>query len=54
MPAGGEVLTPNQLNRQIGCCSAIAIVIANMVGTGIFTTSGFILEEVRHPTTLLL
>lgn len=43
----------NQLNRQIGLFSAVAIVVANMVGTGIFTTSGFILEEVQHPTTLL-
>jgi basic amino acid/polyamine antiporter, APA family len=53
MPEGGEVPRSNQLNRQIGLFSAIAIVVANMVGTGIFTTSGFILKEVQHPAALL-
>ncbi len=42
-----------QLKRQIGLFSAIAIVVANMVGTGIFTTSGYILKEVQHPYALL-
>lgn len=44
----------NQLKREIGLFSAIAIVVANMVGTGIFTTSGFILQEVGSPAILLL
>lgn len=48
MPATG------QLKREIGLFSAIAIVVANMVGTGIFTTSGFILQEVGSPARLLL
>ena len=48
MPADG------QLKREIGLFSAIAIVVANMVGTGIFTTSGFILQEVGSPTALLM
>ena len=30
------------------------LVIANMVGTGIFTTSGFIIEELGNPQTMLL
>ena len=42
------------LKRQIGLSSAITLVVANMVGTGIFTTSGFILREVGNPTALLL
>jgi len=42
-----------QLKREIGLYSAIAIVIANMVGTGIFTTSGYILESVGSPSALL-
>lgn len=44
----------NPLKRQIGLFSAVAIVVANMVGTGIFTTSGFILQQVHHPMALLL
>jgi APA family basic amino acid/polyamine antiporter len=44
----------SQLKREIGLFSAIAIVVANMVGTGIFTTSGFILQEVGSPAALLL
>jgi APA family basic amino acid/polyamine antiporter len=44
---------PGQLKREIGLYSAIAIVIANMVGTGIFTTSGYILELVGSPSAML-
>lgn len=44
----------SQLKRELGLFSAIAIVVANMVGTGIFTTSGFILQEVGSSTALLL
>ena len=43
----------SRLKREIGLFSAIAIVVANMVGTGIFTTSGFILQEVGSSTGLL-
>lgn len=43
----------SQLKREIGLFSAIAIVVANMVGTGIFTTSGFILQEVGSSAALL-
>jgi APA family basic amino acid/polyamine antiporter len=46
--------TTSQLRREIGLFSAIAIVVANMVGTGIFTTSGFILQEVGNTSALLL
>lgn len=43
----------NGLRREIGLFSATALVIASMMGTGIFTTSGFILAEVRDPRVLL-
>ncbi|MFH1241694.1 MAG: amino acid permease, partial [Pseudomonadota bacterium] len=42
------------LTRQIGFFSATILVVANMVGTGIFTTSGFIIEELGNPQTMLL
>ncbi|MGQ9648085.1 MAG: APC family permease [Thermodesulfobacteriota bacterium] len=44
----------NQLKREIGLFSATILVIANMVGSGIFTTSGFIITELGNPQTMLL
>ncbi|MFW6284241.1 MAG: APC family permease [Desulfosalsimonas sp.] len=42
------------LIRQVGVFSATVLVVSNMVGTGIFTTSGLIMEELRDPVILLL
>ena len=42
------------LKRDLGFFSATALVVANMVGTGIFTTSGFIMAELGDPRALLL
>lgn len=47
-------LNGNGLRREIGLFSATILVIANMVGTGIFTTSGFVLAELGSPRALLL
>ncbi len=47
-------LNNNGLKREIGLFSATNLVIANMVGTGIFTTSGFIMQELGNPQTMLL
>ncbi len=44
----------NGLKRELGLFSATTLVVANMVGTGIFTTSGFIMAELGDPRTLLL
>lgn len=44
----------NGLRRELGLLSATALVIANMMGTGIFTTSGFIMLELQNPCALLL
>jgi APA family basic amino acid/polyamine antiporter len=41
------------LRRELGLFSAVILVVANMVGTGIFTTSGFILAELGDPKALL-
>jgi len=47
--------TPNEheLRREVSLFSATILVIANMVGTGIFTTSGFIMAELGIPETML-
>ncbi len=42
-----------ELKRELGAGSAVILVIANMIGTGIFTTSGFIIEAVGDPVTML-
>ncbi len=44
----------NELKREMGFGSAVILVIANMIGTGIFTTSGFIIESLRSPLAMLL
>ncbi len=40
---------PTALLRQLGLVSAVALVISNMVGTGIFTTSGFLARDLGDP-----
>ena len=47
-------LCNHDLKREIGFFSAVILVVANMIGTGIFTTSGFIMEELGNPQTMLL
>ena len=47
-------LNNHDLKREIGFFSATILVVANMIGTGIFTTSGFIMEELGNPQTMLL
>jgi APA family basic amino acid/polyamine antiporter len=49
-----NALNGNGLRREIGLFSATVLVIANMMGTGIFTTSGFIMVELGDPRALLL
>ena len=40
---------PNGLLRQIGLLSATALVFSNMIGTGIFTTTGFLAGDLGDP-----
>jgi basic amino acid/polyamine antiporter, APA family len=48
-------LNQNQeLQRDLGLFSATVVVIANMIGTGIFTTSGFIIAKVGNPVVFML
>jgi APA family basic amino acid/polyamine antiporter len=42
------------LLRQLGTISATALVVSNMVGTGIFTTSGFLAGDLGSPSLVLL
>jgi basic amino acid/polyamine antiporter, APA family len=40
--------------RQLGLTSAAALVVASMIGTGVFTTSGFLLADLKSPGLVLL
>jgi APA family basic amino acid/polyamine antiporter len=44
----------NQLKRGIGLGNCHYLVIANMIGTGVFTTSGFIMADLKHPNAMIL
>ena len=39
--------------RQLGLVSVVALVVANMIGSGVFTTSGFLLSDLHTPTRVL-
>jgi APA family basic amino acid/polyamine antiporter len=39
--------------RQLGLVSAVALVVANMIGSGVFTTSGFLLSDLHTPGRVL-
>jgi APA family basic amino acid/polyamine antiporter len=41
-------------NKKIGWATAAAIVVANMIGTGVFTTLGFQLVEIQNTWSILL
>jgi len=41
------------LKREVGLVPAIMLVVGNTIGTGIFTTSGFIIKELKDPGALL-
>jgi APA family basic amino acid/polyamine antiporter len=43
-----------KLNRSIGLFSLTNIVIANMIGAGIFTTTGIIMNDLSNPSLLII
>ncbi|MDD5641590.1 MAG: amino acid permease [Syntrophales bacterium] len=47
-----EIPAPDR-RRQLSLFSATVLVVANMVGTGIFTTSGFIIQALGNPWAML-
>src|SRR3954470_14241091 len=44
----------NALLRQLGLVSATALVVSNMIGTGIFTTTGFMIGDLGDARIVLL
>jgi APA family basic amino acid/polyamine antiporter len=49
---GGERGRPER--KLLGFSGAVALVIANTVGTGVFTTSGFALADLGEPAFVML
>lgn len=48
-----DLSVPESRRDKLGLFSATVLVVANMVGAGIFTTSGFIMHELQNPWALL-
>lgn len=46
-------MTENELQRKLGLFPLTNIVIANMIGAGIFTTSGLLMEGLRNPLLMI-
>jgi len=49
-----SMIQTDQLKRRIGLTTATAIVVANMIGSGIFITTGFVADKVPGPGWVLL
>jgi len=47
-------MAENQLPRKLGYFSLTNIVIGDMIGAGIFTTSGLLLAQLHNPLLLLI
>jgi basic amino acid/polyamine antiporter, APA family len=47
-------MAENNLQRNIGLFPATNIVVANMIGAGIFTTSGLLMSGLNDPVVMLL
>jgi APA family basic amino acid/polyamine antiporter len=43
-----------KMSHKISTSTALALVIANMIGTGVFTSLGFQLIDLQNPTTILI
>jgi APA family basic amino acid/polyamine antiporter len=52
-PARKATAPPSGLVRQLGTLSATALVVSNMIGTGIFTTTGFLAGDLGDPTLVI-
>ena len=44
----------NGLTRRLGFLSVVAIIVADIIGTGIFTTSGLLMNNIQDPSIMLL
>lgn len=47
-------MSAENASRKVSVAGACALVIANMIGTGVFTSLGFQLEGIKHPLSVLL
>ncbi|HWP65103.1 MAG TPA: amino acid permease [Candidatus Limnocylindria bacterium] len=50
----GPATTSEVTTRRFGLATALLLVVASMVGTGVYTTSGFLLRDLGSPALVLL
>ena len=49
-----DITRSNGLHRKLGLFPVTNIVVANMIGTGIFTTTGLLMANLNHPLLMLI
>src|ERR1700682_4298433 len=47
------IFMPSSLRRELTITSSAALVVSNMIGTGIFTTTGFLAGDLGRPYLVL-
>jgi len=50
----GAETSSGQLPRRLGLLTGLLLVVANMIGTGVFTTTGFMVSDLQSPPAILL
>ena len=49
----GDRAPPHEAERRIGAAAATAVVVAGMIGTGVFTTTGLLVRDLGSPLAVL-
>jgi APA family basic amino acid/polyamine antiporter len=49
-----DIASPKELERRLGLSACSCIVVSNMIGAGIFTTSGLLMADLHNPQVMVL
>ena len=49
----GPSYVPHGVQRRIGLATGVLLVVANMIGTGVFTTTGFLVADIASGPAVL-
>ena len=53
-PAASPTSPPRELPRSLGALTAALLIVASMIGAGVFTTTGFLVRDLGSPLIVLL
>src|SRR5262249_24586933 len=53
-PANSPPAEPPSLSTRIGVTTATSLIIANMIGVGVFTTTGYMVGAIKSPVAVLI